>query len=298
MPKYPRYEARRLRKAYRAASLLAVVVCFAATTSSAATQELPAGGTTTWVIDGVEEIVTFVLFDPKASGVSLPAGLRFVLARDVPMPEIQEHLEQHPDHAEWAFSFVEITRSTQFTIDGKSPTLPKDGGIGLWFAPVDASQLAAEVPAGKFDAIIAPSTGSVLALGIWVPDREYVEYMNARGHHAEFGIVTLVKDSGGEFRGEIQLDNLQVRGSASPHGDVREEPEGGTQVLFAPGEAVTSAVVVAAPNGGRHRDCTAQWSKEGSHPLSGGVFVGPTYFTTYDAPLKGSAYWLRDRKER
>jgi hypothetical protein len=32
--------------------------------------------------------------------------------------------------------------------------------------------------------------------------------------------------------------------------------------------------------------------------LSRGVFVGPTYFTTYEAPLTGGAYPLRDVKER
>jgi hypothetical protein len=250
------------------------------------------------VIDGPEEIVTFVLFDPKSPGVSLPAGLRFVLARDAPMPEIQEHLKEHSDHAEWAFSFIEITRSKQFAIDGKSPTLPKDGGIGLWFAPVDHSHLTAEIPKDKFDTIIAPSVGSVLGLGVWIPDRKYVAYMRARGHHAEFGRVTLARDSTGAFHGEIRLDDLQVRGSALPRGDAREDPEGGTQVLFTPGEKVTSAVVIAAANGGRHMECTAQWSKEGRHPLSGGVFVGPTYFTSYDAPLNGSAYPLRDPKER
>jgi hypothetical protein len=138
----------------------------------------------------------------------------------------------------------------------------------------------------------------VLGLGIWIPDREYVAYMRARGHHAEFGMVTLVRDSTGAFQGEIRLDDLQVRGTALPFGDGREDPEGGTQVLFVPGEKVVSAVVVAAANGGRHMDCTAQWSKKGSHPLSGGVFVGPTYFTTYDAPLMGSAYPLLDIEER
>lgn len=114
--------------------------------SAAPAQQLPAGGTTSWEIQGPEEIVTFVLFDAKAPGVSLPAGLRFVFARDAQMPAIQEHLKQHPDHAEWAFSFVEITRQKAFLIDGKGPTLPENGGIGLWFAPVDPCQLAEEIP--------------------------------------------------------------------------------------------------------------------------------------------------------
>jgi hypothetical protein len=162
--------------------------------SVASAQQLPAGATTSWEIQAPEEIVTFVLFDPKAPGVSLPAGLRFVSARDARMPEVQEYVKQHPDHAEWAFSFIEITRQKAFLIDGKGPTLPENGGIGLWFAPVDPSQLAEEITKDRFDSIIAPSLGAVLGLGIWIPDREYVTYMRARGHHAEYGLVTLVKD--------------------------------------------------------------------------------------------------------
>jgi hypothetical protein len=53
------------------------------------------------------------------------------------------------------------------------------------------------------------------------------------------------------------------------------------------------AVVIAGSNA-RHRDCVADWSKTGDHPLSRGVFVGPTYMTTYEAPLKGSACRLRE----
>jgi hypothetical protein len=166
------------------------------------------------------------------------------------MPAIQEYLKQHPDHAEWAFSFVEITRQKAFLIDGKGPTLPENGGIGLWFAPVDPSRLAEEIPKDRFDTIIAPSLGAVLGLGLWIPDREYVAYMRTRGHHAEYGMVTLVKDSTGAFQGEIRLDDLHVRGSALPHGDVREDPASGTQVLFAPGEG-------RARRGRRWRECSS-----------------------------------------
>lgn len=42
---------------------------------------------------------------------------------------------------------------------------------------------------------------------------------------------------------------------------------------------------------------TTKRSFESDHPLARGVFVGPTYFTTYDAPLKGSAYRLREEKK-
>jgi hypothetical protein len=289
--------APRIRRPLRYGSaswrLLIAFIALISVPPAALAQQLPPGGTTSWEIQEPEEIVTFVLFDPKSPGVSLPTGLRFVSAREAKMPEIQEYVKQHPEHAEWAFSFIEITRQKAFLIDGRAPALPKNGGIGLWFAPVDPSQLAEEIGKDAFDSIIAPSLGAVLGLGTWIPDREYVAYMRARGHHAEYGLVTLVKDSTGAFQGTIQLDNLRVRSSATPHGDVQEDPASGTQVLFAPGDKVVHAIVVAGSNA-RHRACDAVWSKKGKHPLSRGVFVGPTYMTTYEAPLKGSAYRLRE----
>jgi hypothetical protein len=284
---------RSLRHGSASGRLLIAFLALVSAPPAALAQQLPPGGTTSWEIQEPEEIVTFALFDPMSAGVSLPTGLRFVSARDAQMPEIQEYVKQHPEHAEWAFSFIEITRQKAFLLDGRAPTLPKNGGIGLWFAPVDPSQLAVEIGKDAFDSIIAPSLGAVLGLGIWVPDREFVAYMRARGHHAEYGLVTLVKDSTGAFQGTIELDNLHVRGSATPHGDVQEDPASGTQVLFAPGDKVVHAIVVAGSNA-RHRACDASWSRKGKHPLSRGVFVGPTYMTTYEAPLKGSAYRLRE----
>jgi hypothetical protein len=207
------------------------------------------------------------------------------------MPEVQEHVKQHPEHADWAFSIIEITRQKAFLLDGKAPVLPENGGIALWIAPIDPSQLAAHIAKDKFDSVIAPSGGAGLALGLWVPDREYVAYMRGRGHHAEYGLVTLAKDGNGVFQGEIKLDGLVVNASATAQKHVRDDPDSGTQVLFEPGKKVEKAVVIAGGNA-RHRTCTAGWSKKGDHPLSRGVFVGPTYLTTYRDPLKGSAYRL------
>lgn len=263
--------------------------------SPALAQQLPPGGTTSWEIHGVEEIVTFVLFNPKDAEVALPAGLRFVAARDAQMPEVLEYIKQHPEHSDWAFSFIEITRPKAFMIDGKSPTLPENGGIGLWFAPVDHSQLATEIAKDKFDTIIAPSLGAVLALAIWIPDREFVAYMRGLGHRAEYGMVTLVKNSHGSFQGEIKLDDLHVQASATPRGDARVDPASGTQVLFEPGNKVIQAVIIAGANA-THDACAAEWSKKGNHPVARGVLVGPTYMTTYAAPLKGRAYFLQDPK--
>lgn len=274
-------------------SLVGVFLSLINTPSAALSQHLPPGGTTTWIIEAPEEIVTFVLFDPKTPGISLPSGLQFVSARDAGMPEIGEHLKQFPDHAGWAFSIIEITREKTFSIDGRVPELPPNAGIGLWFAPVDPSQLREEIRTDLFDSIIAPSVGAVLGLGVWVPDRKYVSYMRERGHHAEYGHVTLIQDSTGAFLGEITLDSLRVTCVATPQGEVQVDSSSGTQVLFSPGEKVMGAVVIAGGMA-NNRLCDAKWSKSGNHPLAHGVLLGPTFMTSYDAGLRGSAYRLRE----
>lgn len=264
--------------------------------SGAAAQQLPPGGTTSWEMQELEVIVTFLLFDPKDPAVALPQGLRFATVREVAAdaPEFQEHLKQHPEHSEWAFSFVEFIRPKTWVLDGKALTLPENGGISVWFAPVDHSQLAAEVSKDEFEAVIAPSPFGILQLGFWIPDREYVAYMRARGHHAEYGMVSLVKDGKGTYQGELQLTELNVKASATPQGEVQNEPDPFTQVLYEPGEHVENVVVLGGRNA-RHRDCTAEWSKKGDHPLSRGVLVGKTLLNI-EGPLKGSAYRLQQAK--
>lgn len=264
---------------------------------AALAQQLPPGGTTSWEMQELEVIVTFLLFDPKDPEVALPKGLRFVSAREVSKesPEFQEHLKNHPEHSDWAFSFVEFLRPKTWVLDGKALTLPENGGIGVWFAPVDHSQLAAEISKGMYETVIAPSPGGMLVLGLWVPDREYAAYMRARGHHAEYGMVTLVKDKEGALQGEMQVGELNVKASAVPQGEVETEPDVFTQVFYEPGQSVENVVVLAGGNV-RERECTAEWSKKGDHPLSRGVFVGPTILNV-EGPLKGSAYRLREAKE-
>jgi hypothetical protein len=264
--------------------------------SVAMAQQLPPGGTTTWEIQELEAIVTFLIFDPKDPAVALPTGLRFASAHEVKFPELEEHLKHHPEHSDWAFSFVEFVRPKAFVLDGKAPTLPENGGIGVWFAPVDHSKLAAEISKDRYEAVVAQSPDAVLVLGLWVPDREYVAYMRARGHHAEYGMVTLAKDSTGSFQGEIQLDRLNVKASATPQGEERDEPDPFTQVFFEPGRRVDNVVVIGGANA-RERDCTAEWSKKGDHPLSRGVFLGPT-FLNIEGPIKGSAYRLGAEQDR
>ena len=270
--------------------LLLAVLAVVSASSVAVAQELPLGGTTQWEMEELEVIVTFLLFDPKDPGIALPKGLRFTSLSEIDAPEFQDHLKKNREQADWAFSFVEFVRPKMWLLDGKAPTLPENGGIGVWFAPVNHSQLAAEVSKERYDSVIAPSPDAVLVLGLWIPDQEYVDHMRARGHHAEYGMVTLVQDGNGTFQGELQLVDLNVKASAACQGEVTSEPDPFTQVFFEPGEKVERVVVLGGRNA-RERDCTAEWSKKGDHSLSRGAFVGPT-FLNVEGPLMGSAYRL------
>ena len=259
-------------------------------------QQLPPGGTSTWEIQELEAIITFLIFDPQDPAIDLPAGLHFASAHEVNFPELEEHLKHHPEHSDWAFSFGGFVRPKTFLLDGKALTLAENGGIGVWFAPVDHSKLVAEISKSGYESVIAPSPDAVLVLGLWVPDREYVTYMRALGHHAEYGKVTFVEDDQGTFHGEVQLDDLNVKVLATPRGETTPEPASFTQVFFEPGGTVERVVVIGGANA-RERDCAASWSKHGDHPLSRGVFVGPTSLNI-EGPISGSAYRLGEEKDR
>lgn len=285
----PNHEMHRTpgRRSCRRNLFLAALLVFSAPCVAEAPR-LPPGGTTHWDMEELEVIVTFLLFDPKDPGIALPKGLRLISLSEVNEPEFQDHLKEHPERSDWAFSFVEFVRPRTWVLDGKSPTFPANGSIAVWFAPVDHSQLAAEVPKASYERVIAPSPDALLVLGLWIPDREYAAYMRARGHKAEYGMATLTVDGDGTFHGELRLDDLTVQTTATPHGDVSGEPDPFTQVFFEPGKAVEKVVVLTGSNA-RERECEATWSKDGDHPLSRGAFVGPT-FLNVEGPLSGSAY--------
>ncbi len=268
---------------------LGLLIAACSTTRS---DSLPPEGAASWEIHGMEEYVTFVLFDPAASGIELPHSLRWMRADEAPMPFVKEYVASHPEVAGFAFSFIEITKQSQFVVDGRSPELPENGGIALWFAPVDASAFVAKTSGSALATAIQGSEGSVVGLGIWMQDRQFVDYLRELGHHAEYGEVTLVDDGTGRARGLLRTDELTIDLSALPHGDSMTEDVAATQILFSSQLGPSRALVISAANP-THRECQADWSLTGRHPLGRAVRVGPTFRTTYPAALTGRAYAVR-----
>src|SRR4030095_12443624 len=60
-----------------------------------------------------------------------------------------------------------------------------------------------------------------LSLLILAPDRAYAEYMNAKGHYAEYGDVTLLQNESGVRHGTITTPDLQVQAMCAPTGELK-----------------------------------------------------------------------------
>ena len=104
---------------------------------------LPAFARTRWVVEGPEEIVTYLAFDPDAVRDRLPSGLRFITVGELVdggVPWATELLGRRPTLASWGVSFLEIVRARVFTVDGRAPRWPSHGAAAFWLArvaPVD-----------------------------------------------------------------------------------------------------------------------------------------------------------------
>lgn len=233
------------------------------------------GGSGRWFVDGPEEIVTWVLFDPASVGDRLPADLRFVTVAELAAGNVgwaRAWLEEHPGQGAWGVSFLEIVRAAKFEIDGRPPDWPTHGAFALWAARVVPLQSPSE-----------PSEGGLplLILDAWLPDQAFVAGMRAAGHYATFGDVGLSQNAEGRWRGTITIPGLDVIAECTPTGPVTGGPESaGQQVLFPPRAGGVDAVVQVSFSGHRLQDCAspATLVARGDHPLSRAVVLEPATF--------------------
>lgn len=259
---------------------IAFVVGVCPATGRAQIPDLPEGAETTWIVDGAEEIITYVTFDPETVAERLPSGLSFLTLADLAAagnPNAQAYLERFPNRAEWGISFLEIVRQEVFTIDGRAPNLPPDGAMALWFAGVKPAPGSPRAEGGR------------LALDLWVPDSAYVPYMISKGHYASHGDVRLSRTAEGVWEGSIIVDDLHVRGTCRPGPDVRSLDPGG-QPVYPPASANMKHVIRTAYAGHQERTCEEEvWEISGSHPLSTAVRIEGSV-VQFGYRLNGGAY--------
>ena len=251
--------------------------------------ELPHEGVESWALLEIDELVTFVLFDPAELDLALPHGMSFLPARVAPMPFVRQYVAENPEAADLALSFVEITRQSTFRVDGEEAELPADGGVALWFAPVDASGLMASRAGDPLKVELEAAENCVVGLGIWTSDGPFVERLREHGHAAFQGSVTLRTDEHGSLRGSWHADDLVVEVEAAPLGEPAPDASGGSQVLLSTSEAPSRAIVFRSP-GATHQSADAYWSVTGDHLLAAARWFGPTFRTTYPVGLTGRAY--------
>lgn len=241
---------------------------------------LPDGAETAWIVEGAEEIITHVLFDPATVAERLPSGLSFLTMSDLAKAgnaQARAYLETFSDRSEWGVSFLEIVRQEDFRIDGRVPNQPPNGAIALWFAGVKP---APDSPSAE---------GGRLALDLWVPDSAYVAYMRSKGHYASYGDVRLSRTASGVWEGSILVTDLRVLGRCRPGPDVRPLPPG-RQLVYPPAGSKTNHVIRTAYAGHQEKTCDDEaWDISGTHPLSNADRIEGSVFQ-FGYRLHGGAY--------
>ncbi len=264
--------------------ILASAVLLAAE-AHAQVPSLPDGAQTHWIVGQPEEIVGWALFDPATVEHRLPTALRFITIKELASAGIGwavEHLSEHPRHEKWGVSFVEIVRMQTFMIDGRAPTWPQHGALGLWFARVAPADPATDLGPGQ----------PFLALEFWLPDSVYVAAMREKGHYATYGNVVLTQSEEGKWQGSIDVDGLNVVAECMPMGPITGGAgSAGMQAIFPPQSSALSGVVRIAFAGHRIQQCGegSSWSLQGSHPLSASVLLKPSEFQ-FGYDLQGGVY--------
>ena len=246
---------------------------------------LPDGAQSHWVVGQPHEIVAYLVFDPATVRDRLPETLRFITVKELATGSVRwatDHLAEHPAHAGWGISFLEVVRTGTFTIDGRAPNWPEGGAAALWCARVAPSLPTADLGPGQ----------PFLTLEFWMPDSSYVAYMRGKGYPASYGQVTLLQPSEGMWRGSVDVPGLSLAAECRPMGPVTGGGQAaGMQAFFPPRSSTVKGAVRVAFAGHREQECgdDSSWTLRGTHPLARGVVLGPsTYQFGYN--LKGGAY--------
>jgi hypothetical protein len=215
----------------------------------AAVPDLPAFARTRWVVEGPEEIVTYLAFDPDAVRDRLPSGLRFITVGELAdggVPWARELFGRRPALASWGVSFLEIVRARTFTVDGRAPCWPSHGAAALWLARVAPADPRADLGPGRL----------LLTLDLWIPDKAYVRYMREKGYYAGYGDVRLRRDSSGRWLGSVKGPGLIVTTACIPAGPVAGGPmSAGRQAIFPPANSTVTDTVRVAFAGHREQAC-------------------------------------------
>lgn len=246
---------------------------------------IPEGSRTKWVINNAEEIVQYITFDPATVESTLPDNLRFITIKELADNNIEwaaKYLSSHPSNSKWGVSFLEIVRMQKFAIDGREPNWPEQGAAALWCARVASSDSAIKLGPGQ----------PFLILNFWVPDSNYVAYMQNKGHYATYGDIELYQDSEQTWHGSIRTDNLTVEMLCNASGPVYGGPGSrGEQTFYPPATSIRSEIIRVAFAGHRIQECDndSWWKLHGSHPLGQGIPVGSSNYE-FGYNLIGGAY--------
>lgn len=245
---------------------------------------LPEGGQTKWIVEGPEEVVSYLIFDPLTVKERIPPFLRFISIEELANDQVEwakDHMLKYPTQASWGISFIEIVRMETFAIDGHSPNWPNNGAVALWFARVAPKNPKIDLGPGK----------PFLALDFWMPDSNYVSYMLDKGYYASYGDIQLYKNLDDRWTGSIKTNDLSLVLKCKTTHKVEGFGSRGMHIIFPPAQTSIKNFTRIAFAGHQELLCEkgAIWKFQGTHPLVCGVILGETIFQ-YGYELVGGVY--------
>jgi hypothetical protein len=189
--------------------ILIAVYCFGLLlnpqAASAQFGELPDGAVSNSSMGSADEIVLYLPFDSAATDL-LPQGIRFRTLEEIAQrpngAAFAEYLRSHPEHKDWAYSFIEIIHPVSLEYDGYTARLGARGGIAVWYAYVARTDTTDARPRGY----------QLFSLGTWFSDKKLAALMRARGYPAEYARVNFRQEPSGLVLGEMKSRNLKVSG--------------------------------------------------------------------------------------
>lgn len=221
--------------------------------------ELPPGAVSTSRMGPADEIAVYVVFDPAMAEGLLPEGLRFRTLEEFARSgdsAVAEYLRSHPEHKEWARSFLEVIRTGSLEYDGHAARPGKRGGMAVWYATVARVDSSDTRPRGW----------QSLALGTWLSDKRLVEHMRAKGYAAEYAEIEYRQDSAGVVYASLKTDGLNVRGQCRLTGAPRRaawDAPPNLQTIWTP-RTLGRTFEIVTFYGHIQRDCTAgEWELAG-----------------------------------
>ena len=183
-----------------------LLVALISVEASAQVPSLPEGAKSEWVMEDLEVLALYVPFERATVTERIPDSLQLLTVGEVASESAvaKKHLDQNPDHRDWAAGILEFLQPKTFEIDGRALNLSEQEAVATWYVSTRPGYSN-------------PRLTTRVTLEFWVPDSSYAAYMREKGYHATYGEARLRRRPDSTWVGTIAglTHEIDVKGTGS-----------------------------------------------------------------------------------